>query len=126
MQDFYWLKKTPKDLVPHILGLTASPIIGSNLSGLETLESILDATCRSPRKQKIDLSLHARPPVMVQIPFSENGPIAMNPHDSPNMASLIAVYLNLDIHDDPEIINTDASKRKLERALIGKKTFIQN
>jgi ERCC4-related helicase len=131
MHDFYWLKKTAKESVPHILGLTASPIMGSNLGGLETLESTLDATCKSPRKQKIDLSMYVKPPVMVQIPFNDNGPIATNPDDSRNMSSLIAVYLNLDIHDDPEIIrlrssNTDASKRKLERALMGKKTFIQN
>jgi hypothetical protein len=105
--------------------------MGSNLDGLETLESILDATCKSPRKQKMDLSLHVNPPIMVQIPFTRNLPMSKNPNDTSSMASLTAIYTNLDINDDPEIVrlrttNTDASKRKLERSLMGKKTFIQN
>ena len=68
---------------------------------------------------------------MAQISFDGNGSIVTNPHDSSNIASLIAVDLNLNIHDDPVIIrlratNTEVSKRKLERALVGKKIFIQN
>ncbi|KAH8760950.1 hypothetical protein F5882DRAFT_384168 [Hyaloscypha sp. PMI_1271] len=50
MQDFYWSKKISKEPVPHILGLTASPVMGSNWGDLEILESILDATCKRPRK----------------------------------------------------------------------------
>jgi hypothetical protein len=78
----------------------------------------------------MDLSLHVKPPIMIQIPFNGNGPMSKSSHDAPNLASLIAVHLNLDIHDDPEIIRlktmkTEASKRKLERALTGKRTFIQ-
>jgi hypothetical protein len=131
MQDHYWPEKTSKKYVPHILGLTASPVMGSNLDGLEILESTLDATCKSPRKQKLDLSLHVKLPIMIQIVFNGNQPITMNPHNSGNMRSLRSVYLNLNIDDDPEVIrlrttNTDASRRKLERAIMGKKTFIQN
>jgi len=131
MQDFYWPKKIAGEPVPHILGLTASPVMGSNLHGLETLESILDATCKSPRIQKLDLSLHVKLPIMVQIPFNGNGRIANNLNDSRNIASLMAVFSNLNIHDDPEIIrlqtmNTDASRRRLERAFMAKKTFVQD
>jgi hypothetical protein len=131
MQDFYWPKKISKEPVLHMLDLTASPVMGSNLVDLETLESILDATCKRPRKQKIDESLHVKRPIMVQITFDRNGSIVNNPHDFGNIASLIAVYLNLNIHNDPVIIrlrttNTETSKRKLERALIGKGIFIQN
>jgi hypothetical protein len=95
MQDFYRPKRISKEPVPHILGLTASPAMGSNWGDLEILESILDTTCKCPRKQKIDLSLHVKPPIMVQISFNGNGSILNNPHDSANIASLIAVYLNL-------------------------------
>lgn len=131
MQDSYWPKKKAKETVPHILGLTASPVIGSNLGDLETLESILDATCKSPRKQKTDLSLHAKAPIMVQLLFNGDRLIANRPNYSRNMASLMAVYSNLNIHNDLEIIrlrttNTNSSKRKLERALMANNTFIQN
>lgn len=131
MHDYYWPEKTSQKYVPHILGLTASPVMGSNLDGLEILESTLDATCKSPRKQKLDLSLHVKLPTMIQIAFNGNQPITMIPHNSGNMRSLRSVYLNLNIDDDPEVIrlrttNTDASRRKLEQAIIGKKTFIQN
>ena len=131
MQDYYWPDKTSKKYVPHILGLTASPVMGSNLDGLEVLESILDATCKSPRKQKLDLSLHVKLPIMIQIIFNGNQSITTNLHNSGNMRSLKSVYLNLNIEDDLEVIrlrttNTDASRRKLERARMAKKTFIQN
>jgi len=131
MQDFYWPKKISKEPVPHILGLTASPVMGSNLGDLKILESILDATCKRPHKQKIDLSLHVKPLIMMQISFYGNGSILNNPHDSGNIASLIAVYLNLNVHNDPVIIrlrttNTEASERKLEQVLMRKKIFIQN
>ncbi len=131
MQDYYWPEETSKEYMPHILGLTASPIMGSNLNGLEILESTLNATCKSPRKQKLDLSLHVKLPIMIEIVFNGKQPITVNPHSSGNMRSLRSVYLNLNIDDDPEVIrlrstNTDASRRKLERAIIGKKTFIQN
>ena len=68
---------------------------------------------------------------MAQSSFDGNGSIVTNPHDSGNIVSLIAVDLSLNIHDDPVIIrlrttNTEVSKRKLERALMGKKIFIQN
>jgi hypothetical protein len=119
MQEFYWPKKKAKEPVPYILGLTASPVIGSELGDLETLESTLDAACKSPRKQKMDLSLHVKAPIMVQMLFNGNELILNKPNYSRNMASLMAVYSNLNIHDDPEIIrlrttNTDASKRRLE------------
>jgi len=79
----------------------------------------------------MNLSLHVKPPIMAQISFDGNGSIVTNPHDSGNIASLIAVDLNLNIHDDPVIIrlrttNTEVSKRELERALMRKKIFIQN
>ena len=81
MQDYYWPDKTSKKYVPHILGLTASPVMGSNLDGLEILESILDATCKSPRKQKLDLSLHVKLPIMIQIVFNGNQSITTNLHN---------------------------------------------
>ena len=130
MQDFYWPKKNVGEPVPNILGLTASPVIGSNMDGLRTLESLLDATCKSPRIQKTDLSLHVKLPTMVPILFNEEGFIANNLTASRNMTSLKTVFLNLNIHDDPEIIrlrttNTDISRRRLEKALMARKTFIQ-
>jgi ERCC4-related helicase/dsRNA-specific ribonuclease len=130
MRDFYWSRKQEKRYVPHILGLTASPIMGSNLSALETLESLLDATCKSPRIQKEELLLHVKRPIMTQIHFKGDELTAEHSSPTRSMASLLAVFKGLNIHDDPEIIrlrtmDTEVSKNKLEWALKKNKTFIQ-
>lgn len=131
MQDFYWLEKRNGHPVPHILGLTASPIMGSDLNALETLETVLDATCRSPRIQKSDLLLHVKPPKLVQINFKEKDVHMEAPSYTSTMKSLHAVFRNLDILKDPQIIrmrseNSEISRNMLERALNKQKTFIQD
>jgi dsRNA-specific ribonuclease len=131
MRDFYWPKKKEGQPVPHILGLTASPVMGSNLSALETLESLLDAICKSPLIQKGELLLHVKRPILTQVHFKGNELTVDPPSRTCTMASLLAVYKSLDIYDDPEIIrlrttNTEASRNKLEWALKRNKTFIQD
>jgi hypothetical protein len=131
MLDFYWRKKQAERPVPHILGLTASPVMGSKIDALETLESILDSTCRSPRLQKKDLLLHVTRPNLTQVHFEGNEVTADTPRCTCTMECLVAIHESLNIHDDPEIVrlrteNTEVSRNRMERALMKGKTFIQH
>lgn len=132
MREFYWFNKKVDRPVPHILGLTASPVIGSRLDALETLESLLDSTCRSPRLQKEELVRHVKRPNLTQLHFDSNNEANIGSTSGTyTMQSLFAVRRRLDIYKDPEILrlstqNTEASRNKLERALKSNKTFIQD
>ena len=131
MRDFYWPRKQEEHPVPHILGLTASPVIGSKLNDLETLESTLDSTCRSPRQQKDELLLHAHRPNLTTVHFEQNKVTADIPNRTLTMERLVAVRENLNIYEDPEILrlktrNTGPSINQMERALRKHKTFVQD
>lgn len=131
MRDFYWPRKREEQEIPHILGLTASPVFGSKLSSLEDLQSLLDATCKSPTTQKWELLSSVNRPILTRLYF-EGIPLTTGLSKlTYTMASLVAVYKSLDIHDDPEIIRlksmtTEWSRNKLERALKRNRTFIQD
>ena len=127
MKEYYWPSKEAGAPVPHILGLTASPVMGSDLGDLRTLEFILDAKCKSPRKQKIDLALHVKLPTLIQIHYDA---VANSMRSTHTMTRLDAAHANLNIYEDPEIVrlrntNTEAAKMKLETALMARNTFIQ-
>lgn len=130
MEGYYWPAKKQGNTVPHILGLTASPVIGSNPDNLEILESTLDARCTSPRIQKTDLALHVKLPTLMQILFNENDTIKETKNRTPTMNRLREAFTSLKIHEDPEIVrlrsgNSDADKRKLKILLMKRTTFIQ-
>ncbi|CZR61729.1 related to Dcl-2 dicer RNA helicase/RNAseIII CAF [Phialocephala subalpina] len=127
MKNYYWPSKKVRAPVPHILGLTASPIVGSNLDGLRTLEYTLDAKCKSPLKQKMDLVLHVNLPTLIQIQYDA---VVNSGRRTHSMIRLGEAHEKLDIHEDPEIVrlwntNTDTAKEELEKALMAESTFVQ-
>jgi ERCC4-related helicase len=131
MRDFYWPRKEAEHPVPHILGLTASPVMGSKLNALEALESLLDSTCRSPHLQREELLLHVKRPNLTQVHFEGNEVTADISSSTRTMESLFAIHRKLNIYEDPEIVrlrtrNTEASRNQMERALKRNKTFIQD
>ena len=131
MKDFYWPEKHLRRYVPHILGLTASPVHGSKTEAIETLESVLDSVCRSPRIQKEELLLHVNLPKIVRIHFEASEAFSTTLRSTSVMKNLSEVYQKLDIYADPEITslksqNTKASRDEMEKALMRKSTFIQN
>lgn len=75
MQTFYHPKKTtsPKEL-PHILGLTASPIMGSDRRAVRELEVNLDAICISPRRHLSELMQCVYRPELEKIVISSELP----------------------------------------------------
>ncbi|KAK5562532.1 Dicer-like protein 2 [Exophiala xenobiotica] len=60
---------------PRIIGLTASPIMRSNvdIAHLKTLESNLDAVCRTPRIQRSELLRHVHLLHFVTLVYSDGG-----------------------------------------------------
>lgn len=128
MKEFYWKSKAKGHPVPHILGLTASPVLKSDISSLEKLEATLDAVCRSPTRHREELLAHSQRPSLVSVTFKS--PLAIY-ECTESMAKLIEARNKLNIMEDPYVIflraeKTDRSRRKLAAAIQKKKTYVQD
>lgn len=126
MQDFYHPKKASGMHVPHILGLTASPIMNSNIDGLETLERTLDAVCRSPFVHRAELRAHVRKPQLGHALYSQSWAF----QETQSLRSLLSAFRNVDITKDPSILYlkaqaSDRSRRELAAALLEHDTWTQ-
>lgn len=126
MRDFYHPRKSFGQYVPHIMGLTASPIMNSNLDGIETLEATLDAVCRSPSIHRSELLAHVKRPTISHALYQG----CSSPQATPSYTSLVNVFRHLDIREDPQIqhlktLNTDRSRRELQKAFIERDTYVQ-
>jgi hypothetical protein len=114
--------------VPHILGLTASPLMRSNLDDLDLLEKTLDAVCKTPSKHRDELMTQVNRPLMRTISYGSIPDPEGAASPTPNMARLKNVYLGLDIRQDPYVRqlmadNTPRSREKLRKVLLSKKTY---
>ncbi|KAK8133922.1 RNase3 domain-containing protein [Apiospora sp. TS-2023a] len=114
--------------VPYILGLTASPVIGSDKDALEKLEETLDAVCKAPSRHRTELLSMVNRPVLSFQPFDTLGPSG---HVTPTalMSSLHRVYHGLDIRQDPFVVrkraeNTERSRMELCNALDKNDTYV--
>ncbi|KAK0635015.1 hypothetical protein B0T17DRAFT_26977 [Bombardia bombarda] len=132
MCEFYWPAKNGGRHVPHILGLTASPLMRSNLDDLENLEATLDAVCKSPSKHRDELIAQVNRPEMLTVEYGSLMDQTANedPTWTPSMASLKRAYRQLDIRKDPEILrlraqNTPRSKDALRKAISKMGTYAQ-
>ncbi|KAI0479234.1 dicer-like protein 2 [Xylariaceae sp. FL0804] len=122
----YRINKTQGRQSPHILGLTASPIMRSNVDDFEKLEQTLDAVCRSPTTHREELISAVKRPVLSCATYSK--PADIIPTDS--RKSLLHVFHSLNIYEDPFILslraeNTERSQAQLEKVLLAKSTFVQ-
>ncbi|ROW12958.1 hypothetical protein VPNG_04661 [Cytospora leucostoma] len=130
MRDFYWEAKLRGDPIPHILGLTASPVIGSEILTLEDLEATLDAYCRSPTRHREELMAHTKRPSMYTVSYKARPQVSMSDYTQ-SMLKIWQAWKELNILDDPYIHslrdqNTDRSRRKLKEAIMKRKTYIQD
>ncbi|KAI1753705.1 RNase3 domain-containing protein [Xylaria castorea] len=109
---------------PAILGLTASPIMRSDLKGIEIIEQTLDAVCKAPTIHREELLSAVKRPTLSSVAVPDCG-------DRPptqSMVSLAKAYLNLDIYQDPYILRlrregTEKSLFKLKKALEKRNTY---
>jgi hypothetical protein len=128
MQNFYHKRKAAGFQVPHIMGLTASPVMRSDPLSLIKIEETLDAICRTPIKHRAELRLQVKLPVLSQLsyqPLAHENSLASYTR---TINSLGRAFRDLKISDDPYIIgllqeNTDRSRRMLEKARMNHKTW---
>lgn len=114
MWEFYRPAKQKGADLPHILGLTASPVISSSEADLKFLEATLDARCRTPTKHREELIAHVNIPEMSIVnygPPDTAGRISL----TRSMSSLQAAYINMDITEDPYVRRLRATKTERAR-----------
>lgn len=114
---------------PSILGLTATPSMKAQITGLEQLEALLDARCISPNIHREDLLRHVSRPQLYALSYEP--PLAPWAHQTRTMESLRETYLRMDISKDPYILSlqenpTERNKRDLEKAITRGDTFSMN
>jgi hypothetical protein len=129
MLEFYRPAKEKGAAVPHILGLTASPVASSNPLDLETLEDTLDAKCVSPKRHREELLTYVNLPQMSIVSYGP--PLVLNKKDAtPAMVSLSKARAGMDMLQDPTILalKADKSERgraRLRDAVMRRDTFAQ-
>jgi hypothetical protein len=131
MREHYVPSKTRGLPVPHILGLTASPLMRSNLSDLEVLEQTLDAVCKTPSKHREELMAQVNRPEMKATAYGAMIDPEADIKATPTIARLKSVYLELDIRQDPYVRhlltdNTPRSRAKLKKVLLTKQTYCRS
>ncbi|KAI0112057.1 RNase3 domain-containing protein [Nemania sp. FL0031] len=118
IMERYRVQKNNGMPCPAILGLTASPIMKSDINGIEKIEQTLDAVCKAPTVHREEfLSIVKRPTLSpVWIPnLGDRPPVS-------SIASLGKAFRNLNISQDPYILRlqgerTERNLYKLRKAL---------
>ncbi|KAJ5943764.1 hypothetical protein N7516_003932 [Penicillium verrucosum] len=126
MQNHYHpsLLRSGPNAVPRILGLTASPIVRSSPNELETIESNLNAVCKTPRVYRTELLENTHRPHLERLnymPFDE----AQYGFGGQLLSSLIECCRAYNIEDDPWIESLRSKNQTVEltKALTTGKTF---
>ncbi|QSZ33077.1 hypothetical protein DSL72_002662 [Monilinia vaccinii-corymbosi] len=125
MTSFYHPNKS-KSPLPHILGLSASPVMRSNPQSLSKIEETLDAVCRTPKIHQADLRLRSRLPVLSIVDYVQEETECI----PTTIASLRKVIQELDIFEDPYVLHlkrsgSEKSQRELRKILTNYKTYSQ-
>ncbi|KAF5684693.1 Dicer 2 [Fusarium circinatum] len=128
MINFYHRHKNAGLPVPAILGLTASPIISSDLKEIEKLENTMDAICVTPTIHREQLLKHINKPHLVRSLYE----VTKIPPRTPLMQQLQSEYSNMDIAKDPEVLklkalvaNDEKKREKLMDVIMKHDTFSQ-
>lgn len=129
MMDFYHPRKAAGLAVPHILGLTASPVVRSEVVSMDALETSLNSVCRGPTIHRDELLVNVNRPLMM-IDTYPKSPDTLA-YATANMRRLQEAIGQLKIAEDPYVIylfaqGTERSRRMLEKVLDNHKTFIRS
>jgi len=127
MTTFYHTRKAKGLNVPHILGLTASPVMRSDPSSVKKIEETLDAICRTPTKHRAELLLQVKRPILSEVFYESLPPADSLSRYTKTIASLGQAYGRLKIEEDPYVLwllkdPTDKSRRALEKVRLNRKT----
>lgn len=134
MKEFYWEAKARNLPIPHILGLSASPIVKSNVSTLDQLESTLDSVCRSPTRHRDELLANSNRPSLFSVTYAPQPLHRAEYTESMSKIHTAREVAKRNIQDDPYVrhLQTDVhtqnnprSKEMLEAAVMKHKTYVQ-
>lgn len=130
MKEFYWTAKMQDSPVPHILGLTASPVVRSHVSTLQQLESTLDSVCRSPTRHRDELLAHTNRPSLFSVTYKSKPCPRSEYTDAMTKIHLAREAAKKNILDDPFVkhLQTENAPRKeemLKAAVMQHRTYVQ-
>ncbi|KAF2403577.1 P-loop containing nucleoside triphosphate hydrolase protein [Trichodelitschia bisporula] len=123
MQDFYFRNVSQGKPVPHVLGLTASPVISGGVQGISDLEMNMHSRVITPQKARSELLKHVHQPHLCKItyPSSESSPATAIP---PLLQALSHEERHYDIFTDPYVLELRSSDpAKLMTAVMGRQTY---
>ncbi|KAI9795457.1 MAG: Dicer-like protein 2, partial [Candelina submexicana] len=133
MQDFYYrsLQDDSTDSIPHILGLTASPVLNARAGGLDIIERNLNAISKTPRINRQEMMEFVHPPIFKTLLYQIPSIDRMARNAIRTLGSLTKAYLEMDIAQDPYVLSLASStnpndQRKLRKALQGRRTYCQD
>ncbi|ETN43326.1 uncharacterized protein HMPREF1541_02485 [Cyphellophora europaea CBS 101466] len=101
--------------LPHVLGLTASPMIRDDLSLISELERNLDAVCRSPTTNVEQYREFVHLPQLVSLPFTQT-----NNTKSTLIPLVEDLIRNYNIEEDPTIIKLQRSTSEKDKQKLAK------
>lgn len=127
MTRFYHPAKDNGQQVPHILGLSASPVMGAKLESLDKIEANLNAVARTPKQHRSELDLYVHPPEIRVVTYKGVASIA-ECYVPPLCQALIQALNRYDLSTDPYIIelssrDDEKAQRDLAKQLSNPKTF---
>lgn len=100
MQEFYHggHPADAAETLPHILGLSASPITNAKPGALEKLEQNLNAICKAPTRHLEELQRYVHQPQMFKLEYAED--VIPLPHALQKLEQLIVKF---DLSEDPYV-----------------------
>ncbi|KAI8660851.1 hypothetical protein NCS57_01063400 [Fusarium keratoplasticum] len=127
MLNFYHEDKSAGLPVPAILGLTASPVISSDLASIEALENTMDAVCTTPTVHREELLQCVNRPHLVRSVYE----FKRRSELTNLMRALQTAYQKMDIATDPDVLRfsrcrNEENLKRLRDAIMRNDTFSQN
>lgn len=121
-RDLRRQRSAPELGIPHVLGLTASPIT-TKLANMGVLEKNLDAVCRTPTRQLEEYRGHVHMPQFVTLSYPPR-----ESRQSLPIQLMLNILDTVDINEDPWVKhllgeNRPDSIQKYEKVLKGGKTY---
>lgn len=106
MQNFYHPAKHDGDPKPHVLALSALPVMNRavNSNSLPTIESNLDATTVTPTQYRDELDAYVHPPKLIKVEFGES----CLDHSSTACRALGIALASYDFEQDPYVLELQA------------------
>ncbi|KXT08533.1 hypothetical protein AC579_5406 [Pseudocercospora musae] len=124
MKLFYHPARERGESVPHILGLSASPVVSSKEGMLQAIESNLNAVTITPKQYRRELETFVHPPEVQNIVYTA-------PSDAPPgrlATALTDLARTYDLSTDPYVLelteqDDEKSRKELEKTMMKRKTY---